>query len=209
MQLIAMLTMLIDHVGAVFFKDQLLWRIIGRIAFPIYAYCIVLGYMHTRNLKLYMRRLFFIAAVSQIPFMLAFGIMGVNAVGTLLVCIAVLYLIENRKKSVWIPVAAASVILMEVLDFDYGLYGLLLVLIYKYSKSHTMVFSHFVLNLLYLFLKDWLIEGFSLIPTLVIAYVPALYRRLEHRSIPSWLWRSFYPAHLAVIAILELLLTAK
>ena len=51
LQLIAMITMLIDHVGAAFFPDQLEWRVIGRISFPIYAYCIVLGYRHTKNLK--------------------------------------------------------------------------------------------------------------------------------------------------------------
>lgn len=209
MQLIAMMTMLIDHIGAVFFKDQMLWRVIGRIAFPIYAYCIVLGYKHTRNLKSYMRRLFLIAAVSQIPYMLAFGIMGVNAVGTLLVSLSVIYLIENHKKKVWLPTAVVSVILMETLDFDYGMYGLLLVLIYKYTKTHTMVVCHFILNLLYLFLKDWLIEGYSMIPTLVIAYAPALNRHMERRSIPGWIWRGFYPAHLSVIAILELIVTSN
>ncbi|KPV58228.1 conjugal transfer protein TraX [Paenibacillus sp. A3] len=203
MQLIAMITMLADHIGAVFFEDQAIWRVIGRIAFPIYAYGIVMGYRHTRDLKSYMKRLLILAVLSQAPYMLALGKMGVNAVGTLLVCVAVLYVMEHRKKSVWLPVAVASVVVMEVLSFDYGLYGLLLVLIYHYTKSHAMVASHFILNVLFLALKGWLLGAYSIIATIGIAYAPALYGRLERRSVPGWLWRSFYPAHLAVLAMIE------
>lgn len=203
MQLIAMITMLADHIGAVFFKDQALWRVIGRIAFPIYAYGIVLGYRHTRNLLSYMKRLLILAALSQVPYMLALGKMGVNAIGTLLVCVAVLYVMEHHKKSVWIPVAAVSVVVMEALSFDYGLYGLLLVLIYRYTSGHTMVVGHFILNVLFLVLKGWLLGAYSIIATIGIAYAPALYGSGERRSVPGWLWRSFYPAHLALLAIIE------
>ncbi|MNI13229.1 TraX protein [compost metagenome] len=210
MQLIAMMTMLIDHIGAVFFTDHTMWRVIGRIAFPIYAYCIVLGYMNTKNLKVYMKRLLWIALLSQVPYMLALDTMGVNAVGTLLMCISVLYLIENYKKAVWIPGAVVSVIIMETLSFDYGLYGLLLVLIYKYTKNHYMVLSHFALNVLFIILKDWYIEAYSIITTMVIAYAPpTLYVLLERRTMPRWLWRSFYPAHLSGIAILDLILVTN
>ncbi|MFB0844092.1 TraX family protein [Paenibacillus oleatilyticus] len=203
MQLIAMITMLADHIGAVFFEDQEIWRVIGRIAFPIYAYGIVLGYRHTRDLKSYMKRLLILAVLSQAPYMLALGKMGVNAVGTLLVCVAVLYVMEHRKKSVWLPVAVASVVVMEALSFDYGLYGLLLVLIYRYTNSHTMVVGHFILNVLFLALKGWLLGAYSIIATIGIAYAPALYGQFERRSVPGWLWRSFYPAHLAVLALIE------
>ena len=203
MQLIAMITMLADHIGAVFFEDQAIWRVIGRIAFPIYAYGIVLGYRHTRDLKSYMKRLLILAVLSQAPYMLALGKMGVNAVGTLLVCVAVLYVMEHRKKSVWLPVAVASVVIMEALSFDYGLYGLLLVLIYRYTNSHAMVVNHFILNLLFLALKGWVLGAYSIIATIGIAYAPALYGQFERRSVPGWLWRSFYPAHLAVLALIE------
>ncbi|MGF9913597.1 TraX family protein [Paenibacillus ehimensis] len=205
MQLIAMFTMLADHIGAVFFEDQAVWRAVGRIAFPIYAYGIVLGYRYTRDLKRYMKRLLILAVLSQAPYMLALGKMGVNAVGTLLVCAAVLYVMEHHKKSVWLPVAVASVVVVEALRFDYGLYGLLLVLIYRYTKSHAMVAGHFTLNVLFLMLKGWLLAPYSIIATIVIAYAPARHGAWERRSVPGWLWRSFYPAHLAVLAMIELI----
>ena len=52
---LAMLTMLIDHIGAVFFPATLLispnsiWRIIGRLSFPIFAFQLGIGYKHTKN----------------------------------------------------------------------------------------------------------------------------------------------------------------
>ncbi|MBW7458077.1 TraX family protein [Paenibacillus sepulcri] len=206
MQLIAMVTMLIDHLGVTFFKDLTILRVIGRIAFPIYAYCIVLGYKRTSNMKLYMRRLFWIALISQLPFTFALGTVGVNAAGTLLVCLVVLYGIENWRKSIWIPAAIAAAVVMEALDFDYGAYGLLLVLIYTYTTSHFMVLGHFGLNILFIILKSWVLELFSIFSTVFIAYWPEIFRQMERRRMPKWLWRSFYPAHLALLAVLELII---
>jgi len=207
MQLIAMMTMLVDHIGLVFFEDQIFWRVIGRIAFPIYAYFIVLGYRRTGDVKRYMYRLLAIALISQVPYMIALDEIGVNAVGTLLVCTVILYLIEKTPKLVSIPAAVVSAILMESLNFDYGLYGLLLVLIYQYTQSHVTVLGHFALNLLFLFLKDWVIEAYSIVSTVGIVYAPAVYRLFERQKVPKWLWRSFYPAHLSIIAIIEIIVT--
>ncbi len=60
---IAIITMIIDHIGAVLYPvsqypDMAFLRIIGRIAFPIFAFLIVEGYRHTGNLKAYAVRLF-------------------------------------------------------------------------------------------------------------------------------------------------------
>jgi hypothetical protein len=206
MQFIAMLTMLLDHLGIVFFKNELIFRLIGRLAFPIYAYCIVQGYKHTRNLKKYMLRLLLIAAVSQVPFMLALGIMGFNAVATLLVCIFVLYLLDNWQGLLVFPVIAGMAITMQVLNFDYGIYGLLLVLTYRYTKGGYMVLGHFILNVTFVFYKGWVTEPLSIISTLFIVYAPWLYSAFDRIKVPRWLWRSFYPAHLTLLAVLYFIL---
>jgi hypothetical protein len=199
MQILAMLTMLSDHLGIVFFKNELIWRLIGRLAFPIYAFCIVQGYKHTRDLKKYMVRLLIIAAISQLPFMLALDIMGFNAVATLLVCIIVLYLLDKRKGLHMIPVVAVIGVMLEVLNFDYGVYGLILVLIFKYTKRGYMVLCHFLLNIIFAIYKGWATELLSIISTLFIVYAPWIYSAFDRVKVPRWLWRSFYPAHLTVI----------
>lgn len=141
MQLIAMLTMLIDHIGAVYYPYDLNWRLIGRIAFPIYAYAIVAGYGRTRSVNRYMWRLLLIAAAAQLPYSATFGVWEVNAVGTLLVSLAVLALLDRFDK-----------------------------------------------------------RGYRL----VLAYWPQAWAAAERMRSPAWLWRSFYPAHLAALALLQL-----
>ena len=88
LKIIAIVTMFIDHSGATIVKELLklpaikadaqtytmvsdlysLMRDIGRIAFPIFCFLLVEGFLHTRNVKKYASRLFLFALISEIPF---------------------------------------------------------------------------------------------------------------------------------------------
>lgn len=69
---IAVITMIIDHTGAVLFPDNMTLRYIGRIAFPIFCFLLVEGFFHTRDVRKYMLRLGMFAVISEIPYDLAF-----------------------------------------------------------------------------------------------------------------------------------------
>ena len=67
LKLIAMITMLVDHTGKMFFAQYNLMRIVGRLAFPIYAYCIAVGCVYSKNRFRYLSRIVLMGLVSQ-PF---------------------------------------------------------------------------------------------------------------------------------------------
>lgn len=54
LKIIALTTMVIDHIGMMFFEDCSIFRIIGRIAFILYSFMLVEGYFHTNNINRYL-----------------------------------------------------------------------------------------------------------------------------------------------------------
>jgi len=72
LKIIAVISMLTDHIGYVLFPGVMWLRIIGRLAFPIYCFLLVEGAVHTKNIGRYLLRLGAFALISEIPFDLAF-----------------------------------------------------------------------------------------------------------------------------------------
>ncbi|MBQ7313175.1 MAG: hypothetical protein IJW81_06290, partial [Clostridia bacterium] len=68
LKLIAAVTMFIDHAGLLLFPQWEIMRIIGRLAFPIYAFCIAEGFRYTKNRKLYFLRVFILGLMCQIVY---------------------------------------------------------------------------------------------------------------------------------------------
>ena len=71
LKLIAILSMLLDHIGAVFFPEHPAFRWVGRLAFPIFCYCMTVGLLYTRDIKRYLGRLGLFALISQPCYILA------------------------------------------------------------------------------------------------------------------------------------------
>lgn len=142
LKLIALITMMIDHYGAIFQNNIEIYRIIGRIAFPIYCFLLVEGYSHTKNVKKYAGRILIFALISEVPFDLAFyGIVSFyhqNIFFTLFIGLVTIYLLDNpdehhlRKGFVYLFAAIVSLIT----GVDYNIMGLIYILIFYYTKDY-------------------------------------------------------------------------
>ena len=131
---IAVCTMIIDHVGAVLFPQTLWLRVIGRIAFPIYAFCLAEGFVYTRDYRRYLGRLALLAVVSEVPFDLAF--FGVplefthqNIFFTLTLGLILLRAMDEHfgQPAYSVGIFLALGLVSEFLHLDYGMIGLLII----------------------------------------------------------------------------------
>ncbi len=70
LKIIAIVSMFCDHFGDAYIGSFSFFNLIGRIAFPIFAFQISEGFIHTKSIKKYFLRLGIFALISQIPFWL-------------------------------------------------------------------------------------------------------------------------------------------
>lgn len=203
MQWIAMLTMLIDHIGVVFFPDQIWLRIIGRIAFPIYAYLVVVGYQRTRSYRNYLIRIALLALIAQPAYQWAFDTTHLNIIVTLFTALVLFKLLDYTAKHriVQVLLALGTIAAAQYFSFDYGAYGILLMLLFRYIQKEKLFLYHALLELV--FLLVWGIQFFSLIVTYMISYQANILTKADAVKVPRWLWRSFYPLHLFILALIK------
>lgn len=141
---IAVLTMVIDHVGAILFPDQIWMRVIGRVAFPIYAYCLAEGFRYTSDYRRYLGRLALFAILSEIPFDLAFygvpfSFAHQNVFFTLTLGLILLWVLERFREQLLLCAGAFVVLcfLAQALHMDYGAGGLLMVFAFYLAQQGT------------------------------------------------------------------------
>ncbi|KIR02170.1 Conserved membrane protein [Lachnospiraceae bacterium TWA4] len=190
---IAMLTMLIDHIGYVFLGGitpyYQLSRAIGRIAFPLYCFMLVEGYLHTHDFKNYALRLGILAIISEIPFNLMvsgqiFHPEYQNVIVTLLLGLFAIKYIRYIFPSILCVIAA------YFSHTDYGAYGVLLIIAFYLDKR-------FIPSILMICKNPWML--LSMIPI-------SLYNGEKGSSkLPSIVYYAFYPVHMFILSMIYLL----
>ena len=229
-KLVAMVTMLIDHTGAVFFPGIPEMRIIGRIAFPLYCFGIVMGFAHTRSWPKYTLRLFIGALVAQPGFMLAFDhqLLELNVMFTLLLgLLSIVGMKEKRWFShIWAPLVCLGIAAVQ--QMDYGWRGVLLIqLMYLAQASRGGLAALMTAFCLYwgsgsqqvsrFFGLALNVQGaisgvmsmvFSFLRLQGLALLSLPFMIIPTNTgirIPKWLSYSFYPAHLLILGVLRTL----
>ena len=201
---IAIITMTIDHIGAVLYPELQVLRIIGRISFPLFAYLLVLGMESTRNIRKYFIRLFAFALISQIPFSLAVGFdpLSLNIFFTL--SFGLLF-VHFFKKNSWI--AFIPIILSFLLPIDYSIYGIAIIGCMYILNTNIRLGAGLLVLLNGIFLLPWNSQFLSLLalPFIILHNNGTLdltkYTDNEFRM-PIWrkyFFYIYYPLHLSVL----------
>jgi hypothetical protein len=185
-------------------------RVIGRLAFPLFAYLLVLGVENTRSVRNYFMRLLIFAFISQVPFYLALGLEpfeSLNVFFTLASGVLFIYFCKKNSLLALLPFFASI-----FSNFDYGVYGIALIgCMYILERDAKMgVLSTVLLNLLFLPIGSYQI--FSLIALPVILLHKNGYLRIQKEisrgtAYPAWrkyLFYIYYPAHLILLYLINL-----
>lgn len=212
LKMIALVTMVIDHVGAVFFPEIIWLRYIGRISMPIYAFLLVQGYQHTRDFKRYVIRMAVFAVVSEVPYdllfhgtWLEFG--GQNILFTLLTALLVMRLLDASAKSrnIFLFIGALALIIAPYfLHFSYGIYGILVPLCFflfqKYRGIDALAFSALTYG-------KYLYDGNLTQVYAIAASVPILlYNGKRGAFSLKYFFYIIYPAHLLLLYAIHYIL---
>ena len=220
LKIIAIITMFIDHIGYAIFGKLSCFNYIGRIAFPIFAFQISEGYIHTKNLKKYFLRLFIFAIISQIPFILFNKLLSnnfsLNIFFTLLLGLISIYLYDKSKnKFVGIISATLMGILANLAHCDYGFYGVAIIFIFYIFKTDVIKSSiAFMLTTTIKYLIPIIKYGFYdvylylLICTLLPIIFISLYNGKKGKD-TKYLLYLFYPIHLLLIYGINLLINIQ
>jgi len=212
LKIIAITAMALDHIGAVFFPNVLILRLIGRIAAPIMAFFIAEGYTKTRNLKRYMLRLFVFALLSMVPYYLVFGRSPFNILFDLLLGLIIIFLTDRVKEDYYkwgIVLLAAIIAFLIGTDGRMGI-SALAYLFYRFRNDKKalalsmsvlyvcpmvlmVLYSVFFMNTLPQNAVFWL-HPFSLLSLPLISG----YNEERGRNY-KYLFYIFYPAHLLII----------
>ncbi|MBR6033328.1 MAG: conjugal transfer protein TraX [Clostridia bacterium] len=210
LKIIACVTMFIDHLSYGIYGTTSWMNYIGRIAFPIFAFQIVEGYTHTKNLKKYFLRLFIFAIVSEIPFYLFHSIIsesiGLNVMFTLLLGLFCIWIWEKAPlKVLAVYFIAVACFIAEVSNMDYGYWGVLLVFVFYLCRNNKTAIAFGFLGMLLIKYVPYLIKYNLYYKYLLFfaftlsAIVPILlYNGKQGKKIKYFLY-IFYPTHILLM----------
>lgn len=216
-KIIAVVSMTIDHIGGAFFPQYPAFRWIGRIAFPLFCYCLTVGMMYTGDIKKYLFRLGAFAVISQPFWILAFNsddiignIFNLNIFFTLIVSLLGAWGFKERKW--WLFILA--LILLNIINFDYAMTGLILILIFYlcrnkpwlgaavYTLTYLPALNGNMADPLALKIGGHAI-GFEIFALLALPFI--YIQTNSGLKISKWFFYIYYPAHLFAIYLIGIL----
>lgn len=205
LKIIAIITMFLDHYYRIIGGPEWL-SVLGRLAFPIFAFSISEGYSHTKNVNKYLMRLLNFAIIIQLPNFLGLQEYPLNIFFTLALGLFCLEILDNNKINIVVRyiVVLYLCFLAEKTGLDYGAYGVILIILFNKLRNNKLyIFIAFLaLNLVILKIGNLsemqIYSIFSLIPIF-------LYNGKKGYGM-KYFFYLFYPLHFIFLYFLNELL---
>ena len=205
LKMIAIVTMTLDHVGYALAGPgaSMTLRIAGRLAFPLYAFLLSEGYIHTRNLSRYALSLFLLAIISEVPYDLLFNREAFhpgqqNIMFTLLLGLCAIHIWDvSGREWIWKTLCCIIIIFLGwVLNVDYGSYGVALPLVFHILNNR----------------KPWDAAAGAALSAATgnihqaAAAIPIMLYNGQRGFIKGklkWAFYAYYPVHICIILLLN------
>lgn len=214
LKIIAIISMLFDHVGYTIFNKFSFMNYIGRFAFPIFAFQLTEGYSHTKDLKKYFFRLFLFAIISQVPYMLFLTVSGAsfnfNILFTLILGLLAITIYEKLdNKYIGAFLVLLCCIIAQCFYFDYGWFGIAVIFIFhifknkKWLMNLSFAIATFI-NYFYKYSITARYEYLFIILFCILSLIPInLYNGKKGKD-TKYLLYIFYPLHLLILYLVHL-----
>ena len=218
LKLLAMVFMLCDHVGKALLPQWLPLQILGRLAMPIFAYMIAEGCRYTRGKTRYFLQLFLLAVGCQMVYFFAMGSLYQSILVTFSLSVVLTFSIDRFRQrkdmlsGVLLLLCAAGVFVLCVglprwltgtdYQVDYGLFGVLLPVAVYFAPTKFTKLTFAAGALICIALTFAGLQWYSLLALPLLA----LYNGQRGKQKLKYLFYIFYPAHLALIYLIGLLL---
>ena len=214
LKLLACATMLVDHIGAVFFPGLIWLRIIGRISFPIYCFLLAEGIHHTHSPIKYGLRLLLVALICELPYDLLFYGRFTWAKNNVMVTLLLGFLggMAIRHSTGWWKLIAAAPFLLlgRYCGGSYGMYGVAMVLLFVITRDFP---GQQILQLCFMILLSLRMAGFpgtiGIQVYAIAAMIPIwLYKgeKRSHNKAMQWTLTLFYPVHMILLLLIRQIL---
>ena len=210
--------MFADHIGDAVIGKFSFFNLIGRIAFPIFAFQAVQGYIKTKNLKKHMIKLFIFGCISQLPFMLFLSTFtlqfSLNIFFTFFLGLLALFIYDKCKNKI---LGFLSVILISLfggfIHVDYGAFGILLIFVFYFFKDKKFLMTLSVISLCFAHYLQNIIH----FPTLTSHYLSCafftclslifiLFYNKKEGPKAKYFFYVFYPLHLLILYFINMVL---
>ena len=211
LKIIAAISMLLDHIGLIIYPSNVIFRILGRIAFPIYAFLIAEGCKHTKNKKKYLGLIAAMGIAFQIFYFIFMNDLYQGILITFSLSISLIFSIESFIKNkaisnrILMSIVVLGILFITLVcpklfweygfALDYRIWGVTLpaLMYFVKGKYAKVIFCAIFLGIMAFF--SYRIQWYALLSVPLIA----IYNGERGKAKMKYFFYIFYPLHLVII----------